>query len=159
MKKTALTICLLAGMVSFSTGGCNYVGLVGGDESFTLELYSPSPDRTDKEPKIGNHDLRGAVGLLVITNRVKSNTFERSSEVGSFVKIGIEILPDTGLFVDGLIGLTSRHEYYRPTKTKTTEWEGLYGTGLTYFISNGDTCIIAGYDNRRGFTGGIGWRF
>lgn len=158
MKKLVMIICLLAGTVAFSTGGCNYVGLIGGDQSFALELYSPPPGKV--EASIGNRDVQGSVGLLVITSdKVKSSTFERSSEAGAFVKLGIEILPDTGLFIDGLFGATARHEYWRPTKTKTTEWEGLYGGGLTYYIGDGQTCIIAGYDNRRGYTGGVGWRF
>lgn len=155
MKSLAMTICLAA---SFFTGGCNYVGIVGGDESFAIELYSPPPEKVSKLIQ-DEHDIHGAVGLLVIADSLKSDTFERTSEIGGFVKLGIEILPDTGLFVDGLVGLTGRHEYDRPKKDKTTEWEALYGGGLTYFVSDKGTCFIVSYDNRRDLAIGIGWRF
>lgn len=157
MKKLAMTICLVA----FFTGGCNYIGVTGGSggdfnaTNFTVEYGSPPPGELEPEP--GERDWMLTSGFLVVDNAIDTGFFESSPEMGGLIKLGMEVEPDTGLFVNVLGGLTfiKWASYW----DEGTEWYGLFGGGVTYFIDDKDVCILAGYDNRRGFTAGVGYRF
>ena len=157
MKKVAMTICLAALFVQ----GCNYIGVTGGHggdfnaTNFTIEYGSPSPEELEPEP--GERDWMFTGGTLIIDNAIESSYFETSPEIGGFIKLGMEVAPDTGLFVNVLGGLTAIR--WTSRRDEGTEWSGLFGGGVTYFVDDQAVGILAGYDNRRGFTAGIGLRF
>lgn len=158
MKRLIMTICLF-----LLSGGCNYIGFAGGQggefdsANLTVEYGTRPPD--ELKPKPGERDFMVTGGFLIIDNAVETWFYESRPEMGSFVKLGIEVAPDTGLFVNVLGGLTFIH-YARYWQTEwETEWNGLFGGGVTYFINDKDVCFLTAYDNRRGFTAGIGFRF
>jgi len=158
MRNLILIICL-----AVLLGGCNYIGIVGGkDDEFdsanlTLEYGSPPPDEIKSEP--GKRDWMLTGGMAYIDNY--------NPEIGAFVKLGIEVLSDTGFFVNVIGGVTFMEEargyvspygYWQPTEGEI-EIYGMFGGGVTYFINDKDVCLLTAYDNRRGFTAGIGFRF
>jgi len=160
MKRMICTICLLL-LVS----SCNYVGVLGGSggefdsTNFTLEFGGPE----NKPGKSGERDWLLVGGVTYINN--KEGT--QNKEFGGFGKLGLEVVPDTGFFVNALGGITfmkessgyvTQHGSWQSTESET-EVNGMFGGGVTYFISDDNFCIQANYDNRRGYTIGVGWRF
>lgn len=83
-------------------------------------------------------------------------------EMGLFGKYGIEVAKDTGLFVTGFGGFTIVEESYvlYPYSYEESEWTtyGMFGGGLSYLLNN-NSYIQVDYDNRRGTTVGLGWKF
>ena len=77
-------------------------------------------------------------------------------------------MEDSGLFVTVLGGFTLADEVtvyestirVYPYSYGDISWElyGLYGGGVTYFFDT-QNCIIATYDNRRGFSMGLGFKY
>ena len=98
-------------------------------------------------------------GFLVIDNAIDTWFYESRPEMGGFVKLGVEVAPDTGFFVNVLGGLTFIHHAKWYQTEWETDWNGLLGGGVTYFINDKKFALVAAYDNRRLFTGGVGWRF
>jgi len=162
MKAFAATIFL----VLFLAGGCNYIAIAGGQggefdaANLTVEYGSPPPDeiKSKVNPGPGKRDLMLTGGMTIIDNGIDLGYFKSSPEMGGFIKLGVEVVPDTGLFANVLGGVT--WIIWNSVWTEQeTEWYGMFGGGLTYFINDKDACILAGYDNRRGFTAGVGLRF
>ena len=158
MKKVIMTICLM-----ILAGGCSYVGFAGGygrefdSANVTLEYGIRPPEEIKSEP--GERDWMLTGGITYINNY--------NPEIGDFVKLGVEIVPDTGFFANVLVGFTLMEEargyvspygYWQPTEGEI-EIYGLFGGGVTFFINDNDVCVLTAYDNRRGFTAGIGFRF
>lgn len=160
MKKIAITT-----MVLFA-GGCNYIAIGGGyggptdAGNFTIEYEIEPPDeiKSKVEPKPGQRDWRTTGGMTIIDNAIDTGFYVSDPEVGGFVKLGVEVMADSGFFVNILGGITW-FRWETAWTEEETEWHGMFGGGVTYFINDEDVCILADYDNRRGFTAGIGWRF
>ncbi len=95
-------------------------------------------------------------------NRQKGNEYTIAG------KYGFELFKNQGVFVLGIGGL-SISEAVALAQSNATGWyyenasstkiNGLYGGGLAYFPPNSRWNISAEYDNRRGITGMIGFRF
>jgi len=162
MKKMLITICLFV----FLVGGCNYIAVSGGHggdfdaANLTVEYGSPPPEglKPIVEPGPGKRDWMLTGGTLIIDNAIDYGFFKNTPEIGGFIKLGVEIVPDTGLFANVLGGATFIH-WKASGGFEDTEWYGMLGGGLTYFINDKDVCLLTAYDNRRGFSGGIGFRF
>jgi len=158
MKRVLTTICLVALLV----GGCHHVGFLGGSggesgsANFTIESGSIVEDR----PADPNW-LMVSTGITIIAHDIAP------IETCAYLKFGFELVPDSGLFVDVLGGMTFRNEfngYTRPDgtwKKEPTELniDGMIGGGITYFLNDGGTAIIASYDNKRGLSAGVGFRY
>lgn len=169
MKRFVIVICLIVFVIS----GCNYIGATGGyggpmnTGNLTIEYGSPFPEelKSKVEPGSGERDWMLTGGITYINNDTETGFYESFPEMGSFAKLGIEIIPDTGFFVTILGGITWIHwkEKYDYEDSEQddieTKFYGMYGGGVTYFINDKDTCILVGYDNRRGVTAGAGFRF
>jgi len=147
MKKLTLTICLL---VSLLLAGCNsYVAFTGStDGSITIEGSGLYAEQSERPMYTG--------GILLIDGQ----------EWGTFIKIDHEVAPDSGLFVTALGGATftreQQYEYVdgsREERPDHVHIDGLFGGGLTWFVNNGPTAIVTSYDNKRGVSVGIGWRY
>jgi len=153
--KVMLIVCLLA-------GGCHYVGFAGGNggesgsDNFSVEGGSIIENR----PADPNW-LMVSTGFTIIAHDIAP------VETGAYMKFGFEIVPDSGLFVDVLGGVTFRGEkkgYIRSDgrwkdEPDVVNIEGMLGGGLTYFFNDGGTAIIASYDNKRGLAIGAGLRY
>jgi len=157
MKKLILTICL-----AFFSGGCSYIGFAGGyggefdSANFTVEYGIRPPEEIKSES--GERDWMLTSGITIIDNAIDTWFFKSTPEMGGFLKIGIEVVPDTGFFANLLGGVTWIFWDTAWTE-RQTDWYGLIGGGLTYFINDKNMCLLATYDNRRGISGGIGFRF
>ena len=153
MKKLVLTICLVALLV----GGCHYIGFTGGISDYAIE-FSTVDDVRPADPN----------RLMLLGGM----TF--GEEFGVYAKIGYEVVADTGLFVNMLAGVSFHRErfsyMYDPDGegieepyliTMSNEREGdlMIGGGITYFINDSGTAIIASYDNKRGVSAGVGFRY
>jgi len=88
-------------------------------------------------------------------------------ELGLFGKYGLEVIEDTGLFATVLGGASVTNEkwYCRSTMwpyeyhgTYDTTIYGMFGGGISYFLRD-DLFLQVDFDNRRGVTGGLGWRY
>lgn len=134
----------------------------------TLEYGGPPP--FEDKTKIVLYDLAGEPipepakrdwmlisGVTIMDNGVDFEFGKTTPEMGSFLKLGVEVVPDTGFFANVLGGVTFIH--WSSRWGEGTEWYGLLGGGATYFINDKDVCILAAYDNRRGFSVGVGFRF
>ena len=94
---------------------------------------------------------------------------QTSSEMGLFGKCGIELVEDTGVFGTVFGGVTFAREsqlYWSSLGTphyyvdKGTNNYGLYGMGISYIPNkDGSLLLQVDYDNRRGITFGLGWKF
>jgi len=170
MYRLAFAICLV-----LLSCGCNYIGATAGPcgefeatSNFTFEYgfrssfedhtktvsHDPSGDPVTVPSK---RDVMLTAGVLVIDNGIDTWFFNSNPEMGGFLKLGVEVAPDTGFFVNVLGGLTWIH--WASCWDEGTEWYGLIGGGVTYFINDKDICLIAAYDNRRFFNAGVGVRF
>lgn len=170
MKYLAVTSCLM-----LLSGGCYYAGFSAGpggelsassNLAFEYGLDPPVPPDPPLKPgqhgplvTPGGHDLMVTAGFLLIDNAVDTPFYESRPEMGGFVKLGLEVSPDTGLFVTVLGGLTFIHYAGYYDTDWQTDWNGLFGGGLTYFIDDKNFAVVTAYDNRRFFTAGVGWRF
>jgi len=170
MKNLVVTSSLL-----LLFGGCNYLGFSAGpggefdaSSNFTFEygFADPTFGRTDNdsqdsagdpEPGSDEREFMLTSGFTVIDNGIDLYWFESNPEMGGFMKLGIEVAPETGFFVNVLGGITFIH--WASYWDEGTDWHGLLGGGVTYFINDENFCLVAAYDNRRFFTGGVGWRF
>ncbi|KAA0258829.1 hypothetical protein FHQ18_02450 [Deferribacter autotrophicus] len=85
-----------------------------------------------------------------------------------FGKFGIEIVKNSGFFVYGLGGISYVKEielaqsnatgwYY--TQSEDSKTHGVYGAGIGYFPINKGIVLMLDFDNRRGITGGIGYKW
>lgn len=93
---------------------------------------------------------------------------QKGNEYAVFGKYGLEPIKNSGVFIFGLGGVSFSEEidlarsnvtgwyYEQSTSTKTN---GMFGGGLSYFPTNSKMSFSAEYDNRRGITGSIGFRF
>lgn len=166
-------------LVTFSlvllSGGCNYIAFTAGPDSeygsaasFTIEYSGRAPGSShstrpwldssaDPCSVPSERDFMFSSGFLYIDNGLDLYWYRSDPEMGVFLKLGVEAVPDTGLFVNILGGVTwiSWSSYW----SEDTEWFGLIGGGVTYFIDDKDFCVIASYDNRRLFNAGVGLRF
>jgi len=161
MQRVMLTICL-----AVLLGGCNYIAIVGGyggefdSANLTVEYGIPPPDKikskVNPEPVKSEWMLTG--GMTIIDNGIDLWYFKSSPEMGGFIKLGVEVVPDSGFFANVLGGATFIH-WKAWGGYEDTEIYGMFGGGVTYFIDDKDLCVLAAYDNRRDFTAGIGLRF
>jgi hypothetical protein len=93
-------------------------------------------------------------------------TKQKGPEYGLFVKYGLKIIenPEVFIFVLGGVSLSEKIQlvrsnatgwyYEQSSKTKTN---GIFGGGLSFPIKNSFFSIE--YDNRRGITGSLGFRW
>jgi len=161
MRRILCTICLAILM-----GGCNYIAVTGGQGgpldsmNFTVEYGSPPPDeiKSKVNPGPGKCDLMLTGGITIIDNAIDLGYFKSTPEMGSFIKFGVEVVPDTGLFANVLGGVTFIH-WKAWGGYEDTEIYGMFGGGVTYFVNDKDVCLLTAYDNRRGLTAGVGFRF
>ena len=165
MKAVLTTICLVALLV----GGCSYVGFTGG---YGGESESPNYSMEfrvldDVRPLDPNRVMLLG-GVMYIDN-------EDVSESGVFIKLGYEAVPDSGFFVNVIAGMSFYREdfgyMYDPDGEDGPEeprWrvmedqlesDVMFGGGFTYFFNDGGTAIIASYDNKRGLSAGVGFRY
>ncbi len=170
MYRLAFALCLL-----LLSGGCTYVGFTAGpggkgesSPNFALEydFSLPGVDRTktvkhDDSAKPGSYpakrDWMFIGGNYIVDNAIDIGWFKSSPEVGGFVKLCVEVMPDTGFFANVLGGFSAIS--WTTAYDEGTEWYGVLGGGFTYFVNDNDFCIIASYDNRRLFNAGVGFRF
>ena len=160
MKRVLMTIVLLALLV----GGCGYVGFTGGyggeseSANYSLEYDSIFLKEPKPEPVPGERDWLVVTGITIIDNAINTRYFKSNPETGVYFKIGVEVVPDTGFFLNALGGITS---VWRDSAWSEKEFEidGMYGGGITYFLNDGGTAIIASYDNKRGISAGVGFRY
>lgn len=93
---------------------------------------------------------------------------QKGNEYALAAKYGLELLKNEGIFAFGLGGFSISEEinlaqsnatgwYYQ--NSSTSKLNGLYGGGLGYFPVGSKWSISAEYDNRRGITGSVGFRF
>ncbi len=93
---------------------------------------------------------------------------QKGNEYALAGKYGIELIKNQGVFAFGLGGLSFSKEV-ELARSNVTGWyyenassskiNGLYGGGLAYFPPNSNWTLSAAYDNRRGITGTVGFRF
>lgn len=87
-----------------------------------------------------------------------------NDEKGVFVKYGLEVVPDSGFYITGLLGVAHAHEtqlwitdnraFDYTEESSKLKW--LYGGGVTWIINDG-MVLQVDYDNRREWTVGIGF--
>ena len=156
----------------FSMGG----GTGTNGPNITFELGKISTDR--------EHNYLVALGLGFIFNagNVPSETLDypcphgyytdlgteqKGNEIAILGKYGLEIIKNKGLFIVALAGLSFYEEvdlaqsdatgwYYE--QSSSTGAYGVFGGGLNYFPPGSKVSFQVEYDNRRGVTGGIGFR-
>lgn len=169
-RKILFAICLLV-----LSGGCHYIGFTAGPDSeygsahnFTIEYAGRMPGVSDPpRSRSGTsadpcsvpskRDFMLSGGVFYIDNGLDLWWYKGDPEMGSFIKLGVEAVPDSGFFINGLMGVSwIRWSTYWD---EGTERFGLLGGGVTYFIDDEDACIIVSYDNRRLFNAGLGVRF
>ena len=123
--------------------------------SYSIE-YSTIDERKAAEPD-----------WLMVSGGTTFIDAENAPELGLYIKFGFEVVPDSGFFVDALGGVTFVKERFGYT-LPDGQWKetpdgvdvnGMIGGGITYFINDGGTCIIASFDNRRGVSAGMGFRY
>jgi len=138
--------------------GCSYVGFTGGYSGESeAPNYSIEYTLDERRPTDPNW-LMVSGGVVYIDNGLKSPWVNIGPEIGSFIKLGIEVVPDSGIFANVLGGLTFQ-SWSSVWEQDQMEIDGMYGGGLTYFIKDGGTAIIASYDNKRGVSAGVGFRY
>ena len=93
-------------------------------------------------------------------------TRQKGEEFGIYGKYGLEILKGSGFFIHALAGISFSEEidlarsnvtgwYYE--QSSSTETNGMYGGGVSYFLYDSKFGLQLEYDNRRGVTGLIGF--
>ena len=190
------TMVLAALLIQGCNNGVEQVIISGGNggptdsKSLAFELGG-----IEKPRWAGDRDTIYSVGILIIFNGGAANYNESASgtynslydwerrngtlqeegtyrdwpEFGFFLKYGIEIIPDTNLFLTGFGGCTfadevtvydSEIQVYPRSYGKDEGWttHGLFGGGLAYFVTE-QVIFQFDYDNRRGISAGMGWRF
>lgn len=93
---------------------------------------------------------------------------QKGSEYALFGKYGLEIIKNNGLFIFVLGGFSFAEEI-ELTRSRITDWYyeqssdinyyEIFGGGLAYFPVDQKISIQIEYDNRRGVTVGIGFRW
>ena len=167
MKKVLLTICLVGLFVSVQ--GCgNYMAVTagnGGAVPVVNELESAGTTSCSVEFGSVNYTSQNR-GWMLTSGMVYighddtwwTGYVDIGPEFGSFIKGGIEIIPDSGIFVNALGGITFLSWSSVWTESEL-EVHPLYGGGITYFISNRNASLVSSYDNRRGLNIGLGFKF
>lgn len=171
---------LIFPMTSFAEGYFAVGGGAGGKAdapNLTLELGGVSTGR--------EHNRLIAIGLGIIFNAddVPSDTLEypvphsdytnlgtrqKGNEYALFGKYGLEVIKNKGVFIFALGGLSFSEEidlarsnvtgwYYE--QSSSSKANGMFGGGLSYFPINNKVSLSVEYDNRRGITGSLGFRF
>ncbi|MBW1614607.1 MAG: hypothetical protein JRJ57_11715 [Deltaproteobacteria bacterium] len=133
----------------------------------------------------GEHNRLIAIGLGFIFNAddVPSDTLEypvphsdynnlgtrqKGNEYAFFGKYGVEVIKNKQVFIFALGGLSFSEEidlarsnvtgwYYE--QSSSSKINGMFGGGLSYFPLNNKISFQVEYDDRRGITGGIGFRW
>jgi hypothetical protein len=172
-----VAVVLTIPMSAFAGGYFAIGGGAGGDAdapNVSIEIGSVSTGR--------NPDILMALGFGFIfnTDDVPSDTLDypiphwdytslgkrqKGNEYCLFGKLGMGI---KGIFIYGLGGVSFAEEielaqsnvtgwYYE--QSSSTEAHGMYGGGLALFIPGSRVSLQAEYDNRRGVTGGVGFRW
>ena len=183
MKKLAVILFIITVFITLpaTTFAEGYFSMGGGTgtngPNITFELGKISTDR--------EHNYLVALGLGFIFNAgdVPSSTLEypcphsnytdlgtrqRDNEMAIIGKYGLEIVKNEGLFLVALAGFSMYDEidlaqsnatgwYYE--QSSSTGTYGIFGGGLSYFPPGGKISYQLEYDNRRGVTGGIGFRW
>jgi hypothetical protein len=171
---------LILPMAAFAEEYFSVGGGAGGKAdapNLTLELGGVSTDR--------EHNRLIAIGLGFIFNAddVPSDTLEypvphsdytnlgtrqKGNEYALFGKYGLEVIKNKGAFIFALGGLSFSEEidlarsnvtgwYYE--QSSSSKVNGMFGGGLSYFPINSKVSLSVEYDNRRGITGSLGFRF
>ncbi|WP_139800646.1 hypothetical protein [Geothermobacter hydrogeniphilus] len=185
MKKVASVVSVVVALfalptVSFAQSYFAIGGGSGGDAgaaNLSLEIGGVTTDRPN------NRLLSFGLGFIFNADDVPSDTFEypvphsnytdlgtrqKGNEYAFFGKYGLEIIRDKGLFLFALGGFSVSENvdlaqsnatgwYYE--QSSSTELNGMFGGGLSYFPVNNKISLQVEYDNRRGVTGGIGLRW
>lgn len=171
---------LILPMTAFAEGYFSVGGGAGGEAdapNLTLELGGVSTGS-------GLNQLF-AIGLGFIFNAddVPDGTLEypvphsdytnlgdrqKGNEYALYGKYGLEPVKNSGVFIFGLGGVSFSEEidlarsnvtgwYYE--QSSSTKTNGMFGGGLSFFPKDSKISFSAEYDNRRGITGSIGFRF
>jgi len=161
MRFTKLVmLILIVGMLIIA--GCGeYVAISGGQggelNSANISVEAGSIIRNGEEPSTSTNWLF-ASGITYIDNAIDLGWFQTTPEIGSFLKLGVEVIPESGCYVNA-IGGVSFIWWDTYWTEKQLEIFPMIGGGITYFPNGGDLCLTSGYDNRRGITVGFGWKF
>lgn len=185
MKKIATTVLLITAYVlspNFSFAE-TYFAIGGGSggsadaANLTLEVGGTSIGR--------DNNRLASFGLAIIFNSddVPSDTLEypvphsdytylgerqKGNEYAMYGKYGFEILNSNSFYAYGLGGFSFAEDlelarsnatgwYYE--QSSSYEYNGIVGAGLGYFPMNEEIALQVEYDNRRGITGTIGFRW
>lgn len=123
------------------------------------KMYNPEPaeDPTTSEVVKERH---------ATTIRIK-----KGNEYGVYGKFGIEIFKNKGLFINGLGGFSYSKteksridqnlelETYNVSKSTSNQFLGMYGVGISYLPNDSKLYVQVDWDNRRGCTAAVGWRW
>lgn len=183
MKKLTIILSIIAAFIIFpaTTFAEGYFSMGGGGGSngsnLTLELGKISTDR--------EHNYLMALGLGFIFNAgnvpagtldypcphsyyTNLGTEQKGNEMAIVGKYGLEIIKNEGLFLVALAGF-SLYEEVALAQSNATGWYyeqssstgtyGVFGGGLNYFPPGSKVSFQVEYDNRRGVTGGVGFRW
>lgn len=101
-------------------------------------------------------------------NYTDLGTKQDGPEIALFGKYGLEVITNKRLFLFGLGGLSFAKEielaqsnatgwYYE--QSSSSKLNGVFGAGLSYFPPESKVSLSVEYDNRRGITGSLGYRF
>ena len=171
---------LILPVAAFAEGYFSVGGGAGGKTdapNLTLELGGVSTNREL------NRLIAIGLGFIFNADDVPSGTLEypvphtsytnlgkkqKGNEYAVFGKYGLEVVKNKGVFIFALGGLSVSEEI-ELTRSNATGWyyeqsssskaNGMFGGGLSYFPINSKMSLSVEYDNRRGITGGIGFRF
>jgi len=182
-----LVICLVLTLFVGGCNSPGTYSVLGGGHGGPTDSanFTVESGKTTQQTMLEGHDSLFAFGATFIFNNegLPSDTLDYPCphgdytdlgwrrdipELGLFGKYGLEVIKDTGLFVTVLGGLSMADET-RLARSRATGWYyeqdtkvntyGMFGGGVTYFIKDKSFCVLVDYDNRRGFTAGIGKRF
>jgi hypothetical protein len=91
---------------------------------------------------------------------------QKDQEYGAFLKLGMETIDRLFIFATGGFTMTEVAEVVQDNQTgiyheqtSSENVEGLLGAGLIYFLSSEKFGLQLEYDNRRGVTGSVAFRF
>lgn len=132
-----------------------------------------------------SYNYLGGLGFTAILNagNVPDSTFDypvphwdftdlgwrqEDNEYGGYALLGLELVPHSSLFVFGIGGVTAAKRidlaqsnvtgwYY--TEDTDHKLYGLYGGGIGFFPTMSRVSLELEYDNRRGWTGLIGYQW
>ena len=95
-----------------------------------------------------------------------AGTKQTDNEIAFYMKLGMETMDSFFVFLTGGASYFDESEIVRSNTTGTlhiqttqSEWEGLFGGGLLYFLNEPNLGFQLEYDNRRGVTGSIAFKF